>query len=171
MTEHDLFKARQIWSALFAIGVDGVPDWAEWSYEKIGAMDYPAPTWLLDLCNASSLTEAAVAVNDSLGIELRNYDDSLDPDALALGFIYLLWLRAGTDLASLWRLLGKAVDVHQFVDSGRWRDFATSAGNLKGLSEAELTEVVFRPVSQYAENCMEKYLTKGCVSHLTLRSS
>lgn len=115
-----LHEARQVWRALFRAGVE-VPatQWQAWSDARLPVEQEP-PSWLLALSTCQSSGSALTALEQDIGFEA---ECSLDPEALAIGFVVMRQLRGELTLEGMWAKLCEVSDVAEFLDSGKWKSY------------------------------------------------
>lgn len=129
-----LVQARHVWSALFRAGVPVKSErWVSWADTCISESADAPPAWLCSLALASTPEAASVAVSGGLGLEGAT-DATLDSQALVIGFVVGRHLAGQVTTEEMWAKLAEVADVAEFLDSGKWRQYAATVEASSPLS-------------------------------------
>lgn len=127
MSPSPLAQARHVWHALFLAGVRIEADrWVAWADARIASgADAPAD-WLCLLSQAQVPEAAHAAVSEGIGLEDAT-EALICRQSLVIGLVVGRHLAGEITSEDMWVKLNE-VDVAEFLDSGKWRQYATSIG-------------------------------------------
>jgi hypothetical protein len=146
MNRLSLWEARQLWRALLQSETEIQPSqWQAWADGQLMSTQTP-PFWVTALSTSGSREAALAVVEHDIGLDAEH---PLDPQALLIGLVVERHLQGRLSSEAMWAKLRQVVDVPEFIDSGKWREYSTK-GEAYGDSSSSSVLRLLSPIASFA---------------------